>query len=171
MRLGIVGPAHGVRGEVVIHPDADLADQLVPGLVCRTGGVRGDEGGGGTLEVAAVREHKERTLVRFAGVEDRATAESLRGVVLEIDRADVEADEGTLWVADLLGAEVTTEGGEPVGVVQRVDDGPAHDWLVVARSGGDEVMLPLAEELVDVDPDTARVTVRPLPGLLDDDWA
>lgn len=173
MRLGVVGPAHGVRGEVVVHPDADLADRLLPGLVCRPGGAgeAGADGERAVLEVAAVREHKQRTLVRFAGVDDRAAAESLRGVVLEIDRAEVGADEDTLWVADVVGAEVVTAAGEAVGAVRRVDDGPAHDWLIVARPDGGEVMLPLVDELVDVDSDAGRVTVHALPGLLDDDWA
>lgn len=163
MRLAVVGPAHGVRGEVTVHPDADLAELLQPGLVCR----RED---GTTLEIVDVREHKQRTLVAFAGIDDRTAAEALRGAVLEIDRTEVDIEEGTLWVDALLGVEVVDHDGDLVGVVERVDDGPAHDWLVVARPDGGELLVPLTDELVDVDEDTPRITVGSLPGLLDDDW-
>ncbi len=163
VRLGMVGPAHGVRGEVIVHPDADLAELLQPGLVCR----RED---GPPLEIVDVREHKQRTLVAFAGIDDRTDAEALRGAVLEVDRADVDTDEATLWVDALLGVEVVDHDGELVGMVERVDDGPAHDWLVVARPDGGELLVPLTDELVDVDQETPRIAVRALPGLLDDDW-
>lgn len=163
VRLGVVGPAHGIRGEVIVHPDADLAEVIEPGLVCR-------HGDGALLEIADVREHKQRTLVRFAGVEDRTAAEALRGTVLELDPDDVALDEDTLWVEALLGAEVVDDGGAAVGTVRRVDDGPAHDWLIVAAAD-DELMVPLVDELVEVDAEAGRVTVRSLPGLLDDDWA
>lgn len=163
MRLGVVGPAHGVRGEVIVHPDADLAELLEPGRVCR----RED---GTPLEIVAVREHKHRLLVSFAGVDDRTAAEALRGAALEVDRADIDIDEDAVWVDALLGAEVVSDDGDLVGVVERVDDGPAHDWLAVARPDGGELMVPLTEELVDVDEATPRVTVRSVPGLLDDDW-
>lgn len=163
VRLGVVGPAHGLRGEVIVHPDADLVDLLEPGLVCR----RGD---GAPLEIVGVREHKQRFMVAFAGVDDRTEAEALRGTVLEIDRADIDTDADTLWVDALLGAEVVGDDGELVGVVERVADGPAHDWLVVARPDGGELLVPLTDELVDVDEAAPRVTVHSVPGLLDDDW-
>lgn len=163
MRLGVVGPAHGVRGEVMVHPDADLAELLEPGLVCR-------REGGAALEVAGVREHKQRLLVSFVGIDDRTAAEALRGAVLEIDRADIATDDDTVWVDALLGADVVGDDGELIGLVERVDDGPAHDWLVIARPDGGELLVPLTEELVDVDEETPRVTVHSVPGLLDDDW-
>lgn len=162
VRLGLVGPAHGIRGDVVVHPDADLVDLVEPGRVCW-------RAHGEALEIAEVRQHKQRTLVRFVGIEDRTAAEALRGTVLELDPAEIEPDEDTLWVEGLVGAAVVDDAGTAVGAVQRVDDGPGHDWLVVASDDG-EAMVPLVDELVDVDMEAGRITVHALPGLLDDDW-
>lgn len=161
-RLGVIGPAHGTHGEVLVHPDADLVDALAAGLVCR----RAD---GDPLEVVGVREHKQRVVVRFAGVDDRDAAEALRGTVLEVDRHEV-TDDDAVWVDALLGAEVADDGGDLVGLVEGVEDGPAHDWLVVARPDGGHARVPLVEQLVEVDTTAGTVTVRAVPGLLDDGW-
>ena len=55
------------------------------------------------------------------GVPDRNAAELLRGKKIEADREDVPPlEEGTYFIADLLGCEVHTEEGEFLGVLTDV---------------------------------------------------
>lgn len=154
--LGTVGKPFGLAGDVYVWLDPDLGDNLVVGLVC--------DAGARTLEVAQVRQHRGRPLVRFVGVERREAALELRGLTLEVDRASVTPDDDAIWADDLLGRDVVDADGALVGVVDGVLDGTAHDFLVVARADGGEVLIPAVEELVDLaDP----VVVHGPPGLLD----
>jgi 16S rRNA processing protein RimM len=154
--LGTVGKPFGLAGDVYVWLDADLGDNLVAGLVC--------DAGGRTLEVAQIRRHRGRPIVRFVGVDHREAALELRGLTLEVDRDSVAPDEDVIWADDLLGRDVVDVDGALVGVVEGVLDGTAHDFLVVARADGGEVLIPAVDELVDLsDP----VVVHGPPGLLD----
>lgn len=158
--LGTVGKPFGLAGDVYIWLDPDLTDTLVAGLVCAAGPR--------TLEVAQVRHHRGRPVVRFVGVDDREAALALRGLRLDVDRAAVVSGEDTIWTDELLGREVVDASGALVGIVDGVLDGAAHDFLVVARADGGEVLIPAVTEIVDLaDP----VVVHGPPGLIDPEQA
>lgn len=161
--LGTVGKPFGLAGDVYVWPDPDLGDHLAAGLVC--------DAGDRTLEVAQVRSHRGRPVVHFAGVDDRDAALELRGAQLEVDRATVGAADGAVWVDELLGREVVDAAGELVGVIDSVLTGAAHDFLVVARTDGGEVLIPAVDELVDLGEGDVPVIVDGPPGLLDPDQA
>jgi 16S rRNA processing protein RimM len=158
--LGTVGKPFGLAGDVYVWLDPDLADALVAGLRCQAGAR--------TLEVAHVRWHRGRPVVRFVGVEGRDAALALRGVRLEVDRASIASDVDAIWADELLGREVVDAGGALVGVVDGVLDGAAHDYLVVARADGGELLIPAVEELVDL---TDPVVIHGPPGLVDPEQA
>lgn len=153
--LATVGKPFGLAGDVYLWLDPDFADALTPGLRLTAGDRE--------LEVAAVREHKGRPVVRFAGVDDRDAVGALRGVALEVDRATLAGDD-LLWADDLLGREVVDASAGLVGVVEAVLDGPAHDFLSVARPDGGDVLIPVVDELVDIG---ETIVVHGPPGLID----
>jgi 16S rRNA processing protein RimM len=153
--LGTVGKPFGLAGDVYVWLDPDLGDTLVAGVRCQVGQH--------TLEVAQVRRHRGRPLVRFVGVNDRDAVLELRGLTLEVDRA-VVSDTDMVWADELLGRDVVDATGALVGVVDGVLDGAAHDFLVVARADGGELLIPVVEELVDLG---EPVVVHGPPGLLD----
>jgi len=158
--LGTVGKPFGLAGDVYVWLDPDLGESLVAGLSCRAG----DR----TLEVAHVRRHRGRPVVRFVGVDDRDAALELREVTLEVDRATITADTDTVWADEVLGREVVDAAGDLVGVVDGILDGAAHDFLVVARTDGGELLIPVVPELVDL---AEPVVVHGPPGLVDPDQA
>lgn len=157
--VGAVGKPFGVRGAVYVHADPDVAHDFAAGTTY----VLGD---GRTLTLRSAHDHGNRRTLEFDGVEDRDSAGALRGAVLTVPRHAVELDEDAFWASDLLGLEVRDDAGDLVGVVESILDGPAHDYLVVARTDGGEVLVPVVEELVDVG--TEAVVVHAIPGLLDD---
>ena len=124
---------------------------------------------GPPLTVARARDHGGRQVLAFVEITDRDGAEAARGDVLYAPRELVHLDDGDVWVADLLGREVVDADGTLVGVVEAVRDGHAHDYLVIARTDGSEVMIPVVDELVDLNADP--LVVRPVTGLLDPDEA
>jgi 16S rRNA processing protein RimM len=147
--VGRITKPHGVKGEVMVDLVTDRVERVAPGSVLT--------GGGRRLEVTASRPHQGKHLVTFAGVADRDAAEALRGAVLTAPPLD---DPDTLWVHDLIGAEVVDTGGAVLGTVTAVEANPASDLLVLDGGG----LVPL-RFLVGEEP--GRLTVEVPPGLLD----
>lgn len=150
LEVGRVGRPHGIRGEVVVELFTHRAERLAPGSVLVTDS--------GPLEVLGSSGHGRpgRWIVAFAGVEDRSGAERLRGRVL---RAEPLEEAGTLWVHQLVGAQVVDRAERPLGRVAAVQANPASDLLVLE----DGALVPLCF-LVDHGP--GRVVVDPPAGLL-----
>jgi 16S rRNA processing protein RimM len=161
---GVVSKAFGIRGDTYVHPDPDIADEFPVGRTY-TVTAAGRDDAPDSLTVAVSRLHSGRRLVRFEGVEDRSAAEALRGLVLSLDATEVTLEEDAFWASDVVGHDVVDGDGAVVGVVEGMMDGPAHDYLVVARVDGGEVLIPAVDDLVRIEPD--RVVVHPIPGLLD----
>jgi 16S rRNA processing protein RimM len=122
--VGRVVKPHGLTGELVVDLWSSIAARLEPGATLSSDA--------GTLEVTSSRPHQGRYLVRFSGVVDRRQAEALRGVVLRAPAVDIA---GTLWVHELVGAEVVTTGGRTLGTVVAVEANPASDLLVLTGGG------------------------------------
>ncbi|MGH9282622.1 MAG: ribosome maturation factor RimM [Acidimicrobiales bacterium] len=140
---------HGLRGEVVVELSTNRTERLAPGSVLF--------GPAGRLEVLWSSPHQHRWIVAFAGVEDRAGADALRGVTLSADPIE---DPGALWVHELVGASVVDLEGVSLGRVAAVEANPASDLLVLDGGG----LVPL-RFVVSSEP--GRVVVDPPGGLLD----
>src|SRR5262245_11270393 len=95
--VGRVARPHGLRGEVVVEPESDVAERFEPGSTMRLGP------SGRRVEVVDARPFGDRLLVRFAGMQDRTAVEGLRGLELTVDRAEVpRAPAGTFYHFELL---------------------------------------------------------------------
>ena len=158
--VGVVGKPLGLKGEVFVRPNPDIGHDFRAG---DTFAGADDQ----PLEIAEARLHSGRQVMRFAGVDSREEAEALRGTVLRVPRTDVSLDDDAFWNDELLGREVVDDQGDVVGVLEATLDGAAHDYSVIARPDGGEVLVPAVADLVDVQPD--RIVVHAIPGLLDDD--
>ncbi len=151
LEVGRIVKPHGVCGEVAVEPVTNRPERrFAPGSVLHS-----DRG---AMEVRSGRPHQGRWLVTFVGVDDRNAAEALRGLVLSAD--PLEEEEGTLWVHELVGAEVVDRGGHTHGVVLAVEANPASDLLVLS---GDR-LVPL---VFVVDQRPGVVVIDPPEGLLD----
>ena len=65
------------------------------------------------LQIEDVKYQKNMVLVKFKGIETVEEAEKLRNAYVEIDRKDaIPLEEGTYFIADLLGSEVYSDEGE-----------------------------------------------------------
>jgi 16S rRNA processing protein RimM len=152
LEVGRVVKAHGIRGEVIVELVSNRPDlRLAPGS--RLDSDRGE------LEVLTATAHQGRWIVAFRGIEDRNAAETYRNVVLRAE--PVEGDEDTLWVHELIGAEVFDLEGRSYGPVEAVEANPASDLLVLS---GDR-LVPLVFVKTKL---PGRVVIDPPAGLLDD---
>jgi 16S rRNA processing protein RimM len=158
--VGIVTTVHGLRGEVAVQNRSDNPDRWRPG-----GSVLLEDGR--SLTIASVRSHGKRLLVKFEGIEDRTTAETLRGASVLVPESWVPpSPAGSWWAYELEGCEVETSSGRRLGVLTEVVANPANDIWIAVDPEGNETMIPvLADLLVDVDPKARRIVVRDVPGV------
>jgi 16S rRNA processing protein RimM len=167
--VGRVGRPHGIRGELTVQVHTDDPDlRFAPGSVLAT-----QPAERGPLTISSCRWHSGRLLVRFAGYADRTTAEDLRGTLLVMDSAEVGPTAGPDEFHDyeLIGLEVATVTGDPVGVVTDVLH-QGQNLLVVRPApdhcGREEILVPFVAAIVpEVDVKAGRLVIDPPPGLLD----
>jgi len=152
LEVGRVAKAHGLRGEVLVVPITNQPDRFVVGLELW----RGDQ----PLVIESVRPQRDAYLVKFGGYDDRDAADTLRGAALTAEPLDAAPAE-SLWVHELVGAEVFDRSGRALGRVVAVEANPAHDLLVLDSN----VLVPMVF-VVEHEPRT-RVVVDPPDGLLE----
>ena len=162
--IGRVIKAHGIRGEVVVHPLSDVPGRFDTGTEVEVGGT--------PRTIIASRPHQGRMLLGFGGVTDRSQAEGLRGQELQAPAVELE-DSETFYAHELIGLRVRHLDGADLGVVTALFELPeaaGYDLLEVTREEGATWLLPCADDLVeaveDQDGDIVLV-VDPPEGLLD----
>ncbi|GMQ85741.1 MAG: ribosome maturation factor RimM [Acidimicrobiia bacterium] len=154
--------AHGIGGEVVVRPQTDDPDRWVVGATFTT-----DESPPRTLEATAVRTHHDDLLVRFAGIDDRDAADTLRGTVFQIPATERRPlGDGEFWPDDLIGAVALGPEGETLGTVTGIELAAAQDRLVIETADGSRVEVPFVSAIVPtVDVEARVITVTPPDGL------
>jgi 16S rRNA processing protein RimM len=163
--VGVVARSHGNRGEVILNAETDFPEQRFHVGAHLEG--RGKDGREVALEVASMRMHLGRPVVRFAGYESIGEAETLAGLELMAAAADATVlPEGEYYYRDLIGCDVVTSDGVSIGRVTDVEGERRANRLVVKGRRG-EVLIPLADEICRVDLDQRRITVTPPAGLLE----
>ena len=163
--VGWIARAHGIRGQVIVKLETDFPEgRFRPGAKLffnRAGTVE-------PLTVTTVRCQGERPVIGLHGVGDMNAANALAGFEL---RVPVEwlapLPEGMFYRHDLVGCDVETGAGEPVGVVKDVEGTMRGSRLVVDTARGD-VLVPLALEIcTTIDPPRRRIVIEPPGGLLE----
>ncbi len=117
-------------------------------------------------DVAHFGWHGGELLLQLADVRDRSAAELLRGQLVQIKRQDaVPLQPGEYYEHQIIGLNVITAEGEPLGRVVEVLVTGANDVYVVQGPRG-EILLPARVEVVrSIDIEAGTMTVTLLPGL------
>ena len=163
--VGVVGRAHGIRGDVSIDVRTDEPERrFAAGEVLRV------EGGTRRLTVDSAREHSGRLLVHFGELTDRTAAEAARGLVLvaDVDPAELPEDEDEYYDRQLVGLRVRTADGADVGAVTAVLHLPIQDTLEVETADGVRLVPFVAAVVPVVDLAAGEVRLADVPGLLQD---
>lgn len=147
---------HGKKGEVVAVPANGLPFVLRPGLhvALVPPQLKGDR----WHDVTDVQTSDAGQLVRFSGVDDLNAAGKIVGKSILVLRDDLPSDFDLHDVDALLGRSVISGGGEVVGVISEVMQGPANDVWVVDGDGG-ELLLPVIADVVRTVPGTGPIVV------------
>lgn len=163
LEIGKIVNRHGLNGTVKVMPWCDS-----PELLCEFDTLyRGRQHIAMTVERAAVQ--KNMVLMKFAGVDTPEAADALRNAVLYMDRSDVELDEDTHFIQDLLGMSVRdADTGAEYGKLTDVLQTGANDVYEVTAPDGRKLLVPVIPQVVlAVDDSADIITIRPLEGLFD----
>jgi 16S rRNA processing protein RimM len=140
--LAAVAGAHGIGGEVRLKLFADGVDSLRRHKQVRAG----DR----LLTLVSVRDSKQ-PIARFAEIDDRAAAETLRGTLLTVPRSALPPLSGDEYYhADLIGLACVTAAGASLGTVAAVENFGAGDLLEIERPDGRSAMLPFKAGVADL---------------------
>ncbi|WP_211278018.1 ribosome maturation factor RimM [Couchioplanes caeruleus] len=184
--VGQIGKPHGIRGEVLVTVRTDEPEaRFVAGSVFTTEVPRDRRVSTGPataavpgvpyrvpakLTLESLRWHQGRIIAQFEGVHDRNVAEALRGVLLQVDSAEVPPpdDPDEFHDHQLIGLTVVALDGTELGTVDRIDHAPASDLIVLRKSAGGVALVPFVSAIVPtVDLAAGRVVVDLPEGLLD----
>lgn len=150
LHAGRVGRPHGLDGSFhVTRPNAPLLREATHVMV-------DDQ----ELEVTRRAGTDRSPILRLAGHDDRAGAESLRGKDLMVARtAAPELGTDEWWAEDLTGCQVR-DGERQIGIVRKLLELPSCEVLEVERTGGGELLVPLVSDAVrEVDLDQRAIDV------------
>jgi len=161
-KIGIIGKAHGVKGELSIQIDDDVFDRVdAEYLVLKLDGI---------FVPFFMEEYRFKSdsvaLVKFEGVDTQERARELTGVEVYFPRELAEQDEETeLSYAALVGYTlIDNNSGNPVGTIAYVDEQTINIMFELE----DGRLIPASEELiVDVDQKNRTITLDIPEGILD----
>ena len=161
--VGRVARAHGNKGQVIVNPDTDFAEERF-----RVGQVLLVGDAARPVVIQAVRFHQGRPVVTLEGVETMNDAEALAGAELKVPASDANAlPEGTFFHYDLVGCEVRDPAGRLVGTVTKVEGTMEMSRLVV-DGAGQEILIPLVADIcVRIDVAARQIRVDLPEGLID----
>lgn len=159
--VGRVVRPHGVRGVLLVAAISPLLESLREGSAIWLGD------GQFQSRVSYIRPHRQRYLLALEDLTDRSQAEAWREAEVSIGmEAGTELPEGSYFYWQVIGLQVRTESGEPLGGIASIIETGANDVYVVKDDAGSEVLLPAIGEVVqEVDLEKGVMTVRLLDGL------
>jgi len=123
------------------------------------------------FDAEEVRCHKNMVLIKFEGIDTVEQARELIGKVINLDRDEIELEEGTYFIEDLIGCTVINDDtDETVGTVKAVDNFGASDVYTIEAYDGKEYMFPAVDEfIVSTDIDKKEIRIKVIEGMFSED--
>lgn len=164
LEIGKIVNTHGLGGVVKVMPWCDSAEFLCEFETLYRGKAHTP------LQIERAAVQKNMALIKFAGVDTPEAADALRNTILYMNREDVELDDDTYFIQDLLGMRVVdADNGREYGKLHDVLQTGANDVYEVESPEGKMLLVPVIPEVVlKIDAETDTITIRPLKGLFDD---
>ena len=160
LEAGKIVNTHGIRGEVKIMPYTD-----VPELLCEFDRLFLNKQ---QIFIERSRVAKNMVIAKLEGVDTPEQAEKLRNKILYMHRDDLELDDDTYFIQDLIGIEVKdVETGVIYGKIVDVMQTGANDVYVIKGSDREYLVPAIADVVVSTDIDNNEMTIKVLDGLFD----
>ena len=155
--IGQIVNTFGIKGEVKVTPFTDDINRFDDLKEVYLKSKKEEK----LYQVEGARYHKNMVLLKLKGIEN------LRNSYLEIDREDaIPLEEGTYFIADLIGLDVYTDEGVLLGKVDDIYNTGSNDIYVVKNELGKQVLLPGIKDVIKEVKLDDKIIVHLLPGLI-----
>ncbi len=169
-QVGKIVNTHGIRGEVRVISQTDFPDErfeegnelfIAPS----------SEGPRTRVIVQSHRQHKTFDLLVFEGFFNVNDVEKFKGQNLYVtEDQQGELEENEFYYHEIIGCEVETEEGKPLGKIKDILATGANDVWVIQRKGKKDLLIPYIEQVVkSVNIEEKQVVIHPMEGLIDDE--
>lgn len=159
LTIGRIVAAHGLRGEVKLVFTTDRPEKMSE---LRRVYLNGSSE---AIRIGALRlrGNDREAILKLQGINDRTSAEALRGTVVQIRANQLPPPEsGSFFYYQILGLRAIDEGGLELGQVTDIIDAGEVDVYVVTDAEGNETLFPaLLEVIIEIDPNEGYLIVRP----------
>ena len=159
--IGIVTKPQGIKGEVRVLPTTDDPSRF--NLLVGEEVLLNEK----VYKISTAREQKNMVILKFSGVNDRNTAETLIGkkILIPAEKA-LPLEEDEYFARDLPGLKVQTTDGEEIGIVEKVLHTNANDVYVIKPIEGDSFMIPAIKDVVlSISISKKAMTIKLMEGL------
>ena len=160
-KIGRVGKAHGVKGEVSFNFDDDVFDRVdAEYLILEVDGI---------LVPFFMEEYRFRSdstaLVKFEDIDTQDRARELTNCDVYFPRDLADDEEEVLTYSFLVGFDIIEAStGKKVGTIASIDE----STLNILFELEDGMLIPASEELItDIDKDNKTITIALPEGILD----
>lgn len=165
LEVGKLNNTHGVKGELKLQLWCDNIDYLKQFKVLYL-----DDKGEKPLNLISARPQKDLAIVKFDGIDTIEKAQEIKGKVLYGNRDDAEIEEGSNYIADLIGCyvvDVDTE--EEYGQVTDVLNYGSCDIYDI-ESWGKHRLVPATPDIVkEINTEFQVIRIKRIKGLFDED--
>ena len=125
LEAGKIVNTHGIKGEVKIMPYTDF-----PELLCEFDRLFLDKK---EIFIERSRVAKNMVIAKIEGIDTPEQAEKLRNKILYMHRDDLELDDDTYFIQDLIGIEVKDVSTDSFKAYLMIIDDPSRVDLVVGK--------------------------------------
>lgn len=165
LEVGKINNTHGVRGELKLTLWCDDIEYLKQFKTLYF-----DDKGEKAVELLSARPQKNLAIIRLDGIDTMEKAEKLKGKLLYCDRDDAKIEEGSNYIADLIGCyvvDIDTE--EEYGQVKDVLNYGSCDIYDI-ESWGKHTLIPATDDIVkEINVEYKVIRIKKMKGLFDED--
>lgn len=164
-KIGKLGKAHGVKGELSFLFSDDVFDRVdADYLVLDIDGI---------LVPFFMEEYRfksnEKALVKFVDIDSEERARQLTGCEVFFPRNLSDSDAEHVSWAEIIGfAVIDKQNGQVVGHIKAIDDTTINTLFEIETTAGNDILLPAHEELIhEADMQRREIRMSIPDGLLD----
>lgn len=165
-KIGTIGKAHGVKGEVSLYFDDDVFDRVdADYLFLDIDGI---------LVPFFFEEYRfrsgETALVKFEGIDTQDKARTITGCGVYFPRHLADSVEtGRMSLPEMVGYTVLESGSKkPIGRLDGIDDTTENVLFEITATDGRDVLIPVNPEWIEeIDAEGGRIVMSLPDGMLD----
>ena len=103
------------------------------------------------IEIESIKQHAKFKIVKFRGIDDRNSADSLKNKILFISRTKFPElnNKNEFYLIDLINFKIKDEFDNDCGIVNDIINLPSNDSLIINFSGK-EIMIPILDNFIEL---------------------